>query len=106
MFALVAACGLFAKPPVGTLTLLQHGSTSWSKADRIEGWGDPDLSEEGVEQAGEAAQALLKSGYSFDLAYTSMLKRSVRTCWVVLQELDLSYVQNQRLWRLNSAGDE
>jgi len=99
---LLVHVGLLFSPKLpGSLTLVQSGQTSWADAGRIEGWADPDLSPEGVEEVGEAAQALLKMGYSFDVAYTSMLTRAVRTTWIILQELDISYVPVSRLWRLN-----
>lgn len=84
-----------------TLILLRHGESTWNKENRFTGWTDVDLSPEGIAEAHRAAQLLRTSGLSFDLAYTSVLKRAIRTLWIVMDDLDLMYVPVVRDWRLN-----
>ena len=83
------------------IVLLRHGESTWNKANRFTGWTDVDLSEEGVEEAREAARVLKEQGYGFDIAYTSVLKRAIRTLWIVLDEMDLMWIPVIRDWRLN-----
>jgi len=83
------------------LVLLRHGESTWNKENRFTGWTDVDLSEKGRQEALEGGQALKKEGYVFDLAYTSVLKRAIRTLWIVLDELDLMWIPVYRSWRLN-----
>ncbi len=83
------------------LVLLRHGESIWNKADKFTGWTDVDLSEQGVAEAGQAAAALKKYGYQFDVAYTSVLKRAIRTLWIVLDDMDLMWIPVYRSWRLN-----
>jgi len=83
------------------LVLVRHGESSWNKENRFTGWTDVDLSEKGREEAKEAGQVLKKEGYSFDVAYTSVLKRAIRTLWTVLDEMDLMWIPVHRTWRLN-----
>lgn len=83
------------------LVLLRHGESVWNKENRFTGWTDVDLSERGVAEAHEAGQVLKAEGYTFDLAYTSVLKRAIRTLWIALDELDLMWIEVQRSWRLN-----
>ena len=71
-----------------TLVLLRHGESVWNKENRFTGWTDVDLSERGREEARAAGQLLKDGGYAFDLAYTSVLKRAIRTLWITLDELD------------------
>ena len=83
------------------LVLLRHGESDWNKANRFTGWTDVDLSEEGLHEAHRAALALHAAGLTFDTAYTSVLKRAIRTLWIVLDDLDLMWLPVIRDWRLN-----
>jgi 2,3-bisphosphoglycerate-dependent phosphoglycerate mutase len=86
---------------VTKLVLIRHGESTWNKANRFTGWTDVDLSEKGREEAREGGQVLRAGGYTFDVAYTSVLKRAIRTLWTVLDEMDLMWIPVQRSWRLN-----
>ncbi len=81
--------------------LLRHGESLWNKANLFTGWTDVDLSEKGIEEAHEAGKRLLKEGLTFDIAFTSVLKRAIRTLWIVMDEMDLMWVPVRRSWRLN-----
>jgi 2,3-bisphosphoglycerate-dependent phosphoglycerate mutase len=83
------------------LVLLRHGESVWNKENLFTGWTDVDLSEQGREEAKEAGQVLKRQGYGFDVAYTSLLKRAVRTLWIALDEMDLMWIPVVRDWRLN-----
>lgn len=83
------------------LVLIRHGESTWNKENRFTGWTDVDLSERGVEEAHAAGKLLRNEGYSFDLAYTSVLKRAIRTLWICLDQMDLMWLPVQRDWRLN-----
>jgi len=83
------------------LVLLRHGESIWNKENRFTGWHDVDLSEKGVTEAREAGRWLLKEGYTFDATYTSLLKRAIRTLWLVLDVMDLMWLPVDRHWRLN-----
>ncbi len=83
------------------LVLLRHGESTWNKENRFTGWTDVDLSEQGLTEANKAGEVLLKEGYSFDMAYTSVLKRAIRTLWITLDKLDLMWIPVERSWRLN-----
>jgi 2,3-bisphosphoglycerate-dependent phosphoglycerate mutase len=83
------------------LVLLRHGESDWNKENRFTGWTDVDLSEKGRQEAHEAGVALRAEGYAFDVAYTSVLKRAIRTLWMTLDELDLMWIPVHRSWRLN-----
>jgi len=83
------------------IVLLRHGESSWNKENRFTGWTDVDLSEKGLQEAHLAGQTLKKDGYVFDLAYTSVLKRAIRTLWITLDELDQMWIPVKRDWRLN-----
>ncbi len=83
------------------LVLLRHGESIWNKENRFTGWTDIDLSEKGREEAKKSGEILKKEGYIFDLAYTSVLKRAIRTLWIVLDEMDLMWIPVFRSWRLN-----
>jgi 2,3-bisphosphoglycerate-dependent phosphoglycerate mutase len=83
------------------LVLLRHGESEWNRENRFTGWTDVDLSAAGVAEAGEAARLLAEGGYGFDLAFTSVLKRAVRTLWIVQDRLDLMWVPVRNDWRLN-----
>lgn len=81
--------------------LLRHGESTWNKENRFTGWTDVDLTEKGIEEAHKAGQTLKKDGYTFDIAFTSVLKRAIRTLWIVLDEMDLMWIPVIRNWRLN-----
>jgi 2,3-bisphosphoglycerate-dependent phosphoglycerate mutase len=83
------------------VVLLRHGESTWNKENRFTGWTDVDLSEVGVEEAKTSGQLLKEGGYTFDVAYTSVLKRAIRTLWIAMDELDLLWVPVIRNWRLN-----
>ncbi len=83
------------------LVLIRHGESTWNKENRFTGWTDVDLSDEGRKQAAEAAEVLQAGGYVFDVAYTSVLKRAIRTLWTVLDGMDLMWIPVHRSWRLN-----
>jgi 2,3-bisphosphoglycerate-dependent phosphoglycerate mutase len=83
------------------LVLLRHGESDWNRENRFTGWTDVDLSARGVEEAREAGRLLAREGYRFDLAFTSVLKRAIRTLWLVLEEMDLMWLPVQKSWRLN-----
>lgn len=83
------------------IVLLRHGESVWNKENRFTGWTDVDLSEKGLEEAREAGVLLKKEGFTFDLAHGSVLKRAIRTMWIVLNELDLTWIPQQLSWRLN-----
>jgi 2,3-bisphosphoglycerate-dependent phosphoglycerate mutase len=83
------------------LVLLRHGESVWNRENRFTGWTDVDLSEKGREEAATAARRLAAEGFSFDVAYTSVLKRAVRTLWIVLDGLDLMWIPVRNSWRLN-----
>jgi 2,3-bisphosphoglycerate-dependent phosphoglycerate mutase len=84
-----------------TLVLLRHGESDWNKENRFTGWTDVDLSDKGRQEAHEAGVVLKAEGYAFDVAYTSVLKRAIRTLWMTLDELDLMWIPVHRSWRLN-----
>jgi 2,3-bisphosphoglycerate-dependent phosphoglycerate mutase len=81
--------------------LLRHGESDWNKENRFTGWTDVDLSEKGRQEAKDAGAVLKAEGYAFDIAYTSVLKRAIRTLWISLDELDLMWIPVHRSWRLN-----
>lgn len=83
------------------MILLRHGESVWNKENLFTGWTDVDLSEKGKEEALEAGRRLKREGYVFDVAYTSLLKRAIRTLWIVLDEMDLTWIPVVRDWRLN-----
>jgi len=83
------------------LILLRHGQSEWNLQNRFTGWADVDLSEQGIQEAGNAGKLLQEGGHEFDLVYTSLLKRAIRTTWDVLDELDQMWVPVVRHWRLN-----
>ncbi|MEQ9205818.1 MAG: 2,3-diphosphoglycerate-dependent phosphoglycerate mutase [Phycisphaerales bacterium] len=84
-----------------TLVLIRHGESTWNRENRFTGWKDVPLSDQGHEEAIEAGKLLADEGYTFDLAYTSVLKRAIRTLWHVLEEMDLMWVPVTRAWKLN-----
>jgi 2,3-bisphosphoglycerate-dependent phosphoglycerate mutase len=83
------------------VVLLRHGESIWNKENRFTGWTDVDLSEQGRREAIQAGELLKAEGLTFDLAYTSVLKRAIRTLWTVLDEMDLMWIQIVHSWRLN-----
>ena len=83
------------------LVLLRHGESVWNKENRFTGWTDVDLSEKGVKEAHDSGKILKAEGYTFDVAYTSVLKRAIRTLWITLEEMDLMWIPVHRCWRLN-----
>lgn len=83
------------------IVLLRHGESVWNKENKFTGWTDVDLSEKGLAEAAQAGKTLLKEGYTFDVAYTSVLKRAIRTLWLTLDGMDLMWVPVIRDWRLN-----
>jgi 2,3-bisphosphoglycerate-dependent phosphoglycerate mutase len=83
------------------LVLLRHGESVWNKENRFSGWTDVDLSEKGILEAEKAGKVLKENNYTFDIAYTSFLKRGIRTLWIVLDELDLMWIPVFKSWRLN-----
>lgn len=83
------------------LVLIRHGESLWNQENRFTGWQDIDLSEVGRLEAKKAGLALKKEGFTFDRAYTSVLKRALRTCWMVLDEMDLLWIPVEKSWRLN-----
>jgi 2,3-bisphosphoglycerate-dependent phosphoglycerate mutase len=83
------------------LVLLRHGESVWNKENRFTGWTDVDLSEKGVTEAERSGDVLKKGGYSFDVAFTSVLKRAIRTLWITLDKMDLMWIPVYNSWRLN-----
>jgi 2,3-bisphosphoglycerate-dependent phosphoglycerate mutase len=84
-----------------TLALLRHGESNWNKENRFTGWRDVDLSSKGLEEAHEAGRNLHRHDYIFDVAYTSVLKRAIRSLWIALDEMDLMWIPVNICWRLN-----
>src|SRR6476469_6900061 len=83
------------------LVLVRHGQSDWNLQNRFTGWTDVDLSERGRAEAKEGGDVLKREGFTFDVAFTSVLKRAIRTLWIVLDEMDLMWVPVVRAWRLN-----
>jgi 2,3-bisphosphoglycerate-dependent phosphoglycerate mutase len=83
------------------LVLVRHGESDWNKQNRFTGWTDVDLSEKGAAEAKEGGEVLKAQGYTFDIAFTSVLKRAIRTLWIVLDQMDLMWIPVQNSWRLN-----
>jgi 2,3-bisphosphoglycerate-dependent phosphoglycerate mutase len=83
------------------VVLLRHGESTWNSENRFTGWTDVDLSDKGRGEAKAAGVLLKAEGYTFDLAFTSVLKRAIRTCWIALDEMDLLWIPAVRHWRLN-----
>ena len=84
-----------------TLVLLRHGESTWNKENRFTGWTDVELSERGVQEATAAGRLLKARGYVFDVAYTSVLKRAIKTLWLALEQMDLVWIPIHNSWRLN-----
>ncbi|MDQ1240964.1 MAG: 2,3-bisphosphoglycerate-dependent phosphoglycerate mutase, partial [Pseudomonadota bacterium] len=85
----------------GKLVLLRHGQSIWNLENLFTGWIDVDLSAQGLVEATEAGQLLRAEGIAFDLAFTSVLKRAIRTLWIALDEMDMMWLPVERSWRLN-----
>jgi 2,3-bisphosphoglycerate-dependent phosphoglycerate mutase len=83
------------------LVLLRHGESIWNKENRFTGWTDIDLSEKGISEANDAGRVLKEQGFVFDIAFTSVLKRAIRTLWITLDQTDLMWIPVLRSWRLN-----
>jgi 2,3-bisphosphoglycerate-dependent phosphoglycerate mutase len=83
------------------LVLIRHGESTWNKENRFTGWTDVDLSEKGVEEATAGGRALRDEGYVFDVAYTSVLKRAIKTLWIALEQMDQMWIPVHNTWRLN-----
>jgi 2,3-bisphosphoglycerate-dependent phosphoglycerate mutase len=83
------------------LVLLRHGESDWNRENRFTGWTDVDLSQQGIAEARAAGRLLRAEGYDFDVAYTSVLKRAIRTLWIALEELDRIWLPEEKSWRLN-----
>jgi 2,3-bisphosphoglycerate-dependent phosphoglycerate mutase len=86
---------------VRTLVLLRHGESTWNQENRFTGWTDLDLSDRGRREAEEAGRLMQDGGYVFDLAYTSVLRRAIRTLWIALDVMDLMWIPVEKSWRLN-----
>lgn len=83
------------------LVLIRHGQSVWNLENKFTGWTDVDLSKNGLQEAREAGKVLKKNEYAFDIAYTSVLKRSIRTLWIVLHQMDFMWIPVYKSWRLN-----
>jgi 2,3-bisphosphoglycerate-dependent phosphoglycerate mutase len=83
------------------IVLIRHGESTWNQQNRFTGWVDVGLTDRGMQEAIGAGRALIQGGYSFDVAYTSVLKRAIKTLWIVLEEMDLMWIPVYRSWRLN-----
>ncbi|KMT22150.1 2,3-diphosphoglycerate-dependent phosphoglycerate mutase [Clostridium cylindrosporum] len=83
------------------LVLIRHGQSIWNLENRFTGWTDVDLTDSGLEEARNAGIILRKNGYEFDIAFTSVLKRAIRTLWIVLRSMDLMWIPIYKTWRLN-----
>ncbi|MCA9213491.1 MAG: 2,3-diphosphoglycerate-dependent phosphoglycerate mutase [Planctomycetales bacterium] len=87
--------------PNKTLVLLRHGQSVWNRDNRFTGWTDVGLTDQGHSEAVEAGRELLRAGHQFDVAHTSVLKRAIKTLWIVLEEMDQMWIPVERTWRLN-----
>ena len=83
------------------LVLLRHGESVWNKENKFTGWTDVDLSEKGIREAHESAELLQNEGFTFDIVFTSVLKRAIRTLWIVMDDMDMMWLPVERSWRLN-----
>src|SRR5208282_2469912 len=91
----------FVGEPMPKIVLLRHGESIWNKENLFTGWTDVDLSEQGKAEAKRAGELLKAEGFTFDVAFTSVLKRAIRTLWIALDELDLMWIPVEHSWRLN-----
>ncbi len=83
------------------LVLVRHGESTWNQENRFTGWTDVDLTQKGIDEARRGGQLLRENRYDFDVAFTSVLKRAIRTLWIILDEMDLMWIPVYRSWRLN-----
>ncbi len=83
------------------IVLLRHGESTWNKENKFTGWTDVDLSEKGLQEAQKAAEVFKKESFTFDIAFTSVLKRAIRTLWIVMDNMNLMWIPVYRSWRLN-----
>jgi 2,3-bisphosphoglycerate-dependent phosphoglycerate mutase len=83
------------------VVLLRHGESTWNRENRFTGWTDVDLNDRGIDEAKTAGRLLREEGDDFDIAYSSVLKRAIRTCWIALDELDRLWIPMEKSWRLN-----
>jgi 2,3-bisphosphoglycerate-dependent phosphoglycerate mutase len=83
------------------IVFMRHGESLWNRENRFTGWADIDLTEKGIAEAREAGRILKESGFTFDLTYTSVLRRAIRTLWLTLDEMDLMWLPTIHSWRLN-----
>jgi len=83
------------------LVLLRHGESTWNKENRFTGWTDVELSPKGIEEAKEAGKTLRENGFQFDIAFTSYLRRAIKTLWLALEEMDQMWIPVEKTWRLN-----
>jgi 2,3-bisphosphoglycerate-dependent phosphoglycerate mutase len=86
---------------VKKVVFIRHGESLWNKENRFTGWTDVDLTEKGAREAVDAGRILRSEGYVFDIAFTSVLKRSIRTLWLTMEEMDLMWIPVHNSWRLN-----
>jgi 2,3-bisphosphoglycerate-dependent phosphoglycerate mutase len=86
---------------VNRLVIVRHGESTWNQENRFTGWTDVDLTEKGRQEAKEGGQVLTREGFTFDVAYTSLLKRAIRTLWIIQDEMDLMWIPVHGSWRLN-----
>jgi len=89
------------KTQPGRLVLVRHGQSDWNLRNLFTGWTDVELTERGVSEAQEAGRLLKAQGYNFDIAFTSVLTRAIKTLWLMLSEMDLEWIPVERSWRLN-----
>ena len=89
------------RPRPGTLVLVRHGQSDWNLKNLFTGWTDVDLTEQGIVEARQAGETLKDQGLTFDIAFTSVLTRAIRTLWLILDEMDLMWIPVERTWRLN-----
>lgn len=87
------------------LVLIRHGESVWNKSNRFTGWTDVDLTQNGCEEARRAGRLLAKSGFDFDIAFTSVLKRAIKTLGIALEEMDRMWIPVHSTWRLNDAAE-
>src|SRR5688572_6986490 len=85
----------------GKLVLVRHGQSIWNLENLFTGWMDVDLTEQGRKEAQDAGRLLKAEGFEFDIAFTSVLKRAIRTLWLILDEMDRMWIAEEKSWRLN-----
>ena len=89
------------RPPIGQLVLVRHGQSDWNEKNLFTGWTDVDLTAQGQKEARQAGRTLADAGLKFDIAFTSVLTRAIRTLWLVLDEMQLMWIPVENSWRLN-----